>query len=223
MTDHKPLGCTVEEGLGDIELKPVFISKVTEGGNAERAGFEVGDVVLEVSGLFDRMNYVLGEGIDSVTSAVADRPADEQLNFSIARGTEVLEQHESALIQLCTSLSENEKETEECVINFLTTTYEDYNEEFIPTPKWVDEDADKPELENEEDEDDGDSLLENMFENMWVDELREVAPVEKKQTELKTEVKSKVTKPMPWRSRSSPSGTYVRDPKTGKMVNIDAQ
>ena len=25
----------------------------------------------------------------------------------------------------------------------------------------------------------------------------------------------------PWSSRSSPSGTYVRDPKTGKMVNID--
>ena len=30
-----------------------------------------------------------------------------------------------------------------------------------------------------------------------------------------------IKKPAPWSSRSSPSGTFVRDPKTGKMVNID--
>jgi hypothetical protein len=33
--------------------------------------------------------------------------------------------------------------------------------------------------------------------------------------------KPKKKKVAPWASRSSGSGTYVRDPKTGKMVNID--
>jgi len=221
MTEHKPLGCTVEEGLGDKELKPVFISKVTEGGNAEKADLQVGDVVLAVSGLFDRMDHVLGEGIDAITSVVAARPAEEELRFQIARGTEVLEHHESALVELCTSVSENEKETEECVLNFLTTTYED--EDFTTTPKWVDEDAIKPEVEIEKVEDDGDSILDNMFESMWGEELDVVSPAKEEPKENKEKAKSKITKPMPWRSRSSPSGTFVRDPKTGKMENIDAK
>jgi hypothetical protein len=28
LPEHRPLGCTVEESLADLELKPVFISKV---------------------------------------------------------------------------------------------------------------------------------------------------------------------------------------------------
>lgn len=28
LPEHKPLGCTVEESLGDNDLKPVFVSKV---------------------------------------------------------------------------------------------------------------------------------------------------------------------------------------------------
>lgn len=28
LEEHKPLGCTVEESLGDKTLKPVFVSKV---------------------------------------------------------------------------------------------------------------------------------------------------------------------------------------------------
>lgn len=31
LAEHKPLGCTVEESLGDTNLKPVFVSKVRQG------------------------------------------------------------------------------------------------------------------------------------------------------------------------------------------------
>jgi hypothetical protein len=31
LPEHKPLGCTVEESLGDTDLKPVFVSKVSKG------------------------------------------------------------------------------------------------------------------------------------------------------------------------------------------------
>jgi hypothetical protein len=30
LPEHKPLGCTVEESLGDTVLKPVFVSKVSK-------------------------------------------------------------------------------------------------------------------------------------------------------------------------------------------------
>ena len=54
LPEFRPLGCTVEESL-DTESDPkvVFVSKVVEGGNAEKAGLRVGDVVVGVNGLFD--------------------------------------------------------------------------------------------------------------------------------------------------------------------------
>ena len=65
-------------------------------------------------------------------------------------------------------------------------------------------------------DDEAECLLDSMWE-CWSDGLsiQGNGQLEKQDVEP---VKKKVA---PWSSRSSPSGTYVRDPKTGKMVNID--
>lgn len=65
MKDHRPLGCTVEESLNE-EDDYVFISRITEGGNAEKAGVQVGDVVVGVTGLFGELTIVMDSGVDKM-------------------------------------------------------------------------------------------------------------------------------------------------------------
>lgn len=120
--------------------------------------------------------------------------------------------HESALVDICTSIGQNEQEIEECVVDFLTTTYEDEMKLASETLK---------ESDPEDKEYDEDKLLNNILENMWGDELEEILPTNT--TDISEDVAEKEIpkKVAPWRSRSSPSGTFVRDPSTGKMINID--
>lgn len=66
MSDHRPLGCTVEESLGQRYGPLVFCSKVTPGGFAEQAGIQPGDVFLGVSGMFGGMEDVIEAGIERV-------------------------------------------------------------------------------------------------------------------------------------------------------------
>lgn len=210
LTEHKPLGCTVEESLGDTTLKPVFVSKVVEGGFADLAGIKAGDVIVGATGIFGGLTNVLGKGIEEVTSSVAGRAVEEPLEFRIARGTSVQARHDTALVDLCTSVGVDDQEIEECVVNFLESTY--------GTEMKYD---DQPEEAVEE----TDEILQTVFDNLWGDEIQEMPVQTKPEEKSKTETvePKKVTKAMPWRSRSSPSGTFVRDPKTGKMKNIDAQ
>jgi hypothetical protein len=67
LTKHRPLGCTVEESI-DTENDPtvVFVSKVVEGGNAENAGVEVGDVLIGVTGFFGEMTPVWQSGVEKM-------------------------------------------------------------------------------------------------------------------------------------------------------------
>jgi len=55
---HKPLGMTIEESLADDQF--VLITRVVEGGFAEKAGLKVGDVLVGVTNLFAN-----GYGFDS--------------------------------------------------------------------------------------------------------------------------------------------------------------
>lgn len=66
LQEHRPLGCTVEESV-DIQSDPsiTFVSKVVEGGNADKAGIKVGDVLIGVTGLFDMMP-VFQSGVDKM-------------------------------------------------------------------------------------------------------------------------------------------------------------
>lgn len=61
---HRPLGCTVEESLAGGGH--VFVSKVVEGGYAEQAGIQVGDVIVGVTGIFGDFQDVRGLGIDEM-------------------------------------------------------------------------------------------------------------------------------------------------------------
>lgn len=68
LTQHKPLGCSVEESLASEPdgSKYVFVAEISKGGNAAKAGIRVGDVIVQLSGTFDEVVNVAGLGIDKM-------------------------------------------------------------------------------------------------------------------------------------------------------------
>lgn len=138
---------------------------------------------------------------------VASRPEDEPLELLVARGTDVLDEHEKVVIEICSNGS-TDMEIEQCVIDYLSLG-ENYDEE--PKAK---SDSD----ENEAASDDDSDPLDNIF-NMWAEDLPGAS---QSQTSEKLPSEQAAAPVKPWSSRSSPSGTFVRDPVTGKMKNLDA-
>ncbi|KAL3918965.1 MAG: hypothetical protein SGILL_003990, partial [Bacillariaceae sp.] len=205
--EHRPLGCTVEESLDDKD-DFVFISKVTEGGSADNAGLKVGDVVVGMTGLFGELTIVMDAGVEKIKRLVSAVPDEEPITFQIVRGTEVLERHEAAIVDLCNLSGASEKEVENCVVDFLSGGYEIEEEE-----EEVVEDSVEASI-NE----DAENLLDDMM-NLWADEV----PLPPTTSGITDQPNGDNTakKPKPWSSRSSGSGTWVRDPKTGEMRNID--
>lgn len=202
LLEHKPLGCTAEESLAVEEdgTKHVFISKVVEGGNADKAGIMAGDVVVGVTGTFDDVVNVAGLGIEKVRAYIAGRDPSQNLSIKVARGTDVMSLHESALVDLCT-LPEKDVDLENCITSL--NSYDMGFEEDAPTVDCGDDGAE--------------CMIDQLYSG-WGEEMGlDVAKDDEAEEE-----ETKADKPAPWSSRSSPSGTFVRDPKTGKMVNIDA-
>jgi hypothetical protein len=148
--------------------------------------------------------YSSSVGRKGLVAAVAD---DYPLTLMVARGSGVMDRHETAVVDLCQQTGTDDKEVENCVVDFLTGGYEDI----------VDDVNNNDEYCNQED-DDAECLLDNMM-NMWNDELP--PPSTSTFTDPQTE-EMEAKKVKPWSSRSSGSGTYVRDPVTGEMRNIDA-
>lgn len=202
LKDHKPLGCSVEESLASESdgSSYVFVSEVNAGGNAAKVGLKTGDVIVRLSGTFDEVVNVAGLGIDKIKSLVAGRAEDSTLRMCVARGSDVIERHELALVELC--IIGDDAETADCIDKIYA------NEEFI---------AGDGGMTACEEDDETECLLDSMWDT-WSDGLTEMNGEEE---EIKEDVVEKKKKVAPWSSRSSPSGTYVRDPKTGKMVNID--
>jgi hypothetical protein len=124
----------------------------------------------------------------------------------VARGSGVLERHETAVVDLCQQVGTDDKEVENCVVEFIIGGYED-----------IEDDVNNDEYCNQEDVD-AECLLDNMM-NMWGDEL----PPPTTSSEYADQPDTETQKVKPWSSRSSGSGTYVRDPVTGEMRNIDAE
>jgi hypothetical protein len=123
--------------------------------------------------------------------------------LTIARGTDVLDKHEAALVYLCSSPGGSDKEVEGCIVDFIKEGY-DLGSNY-------DEDVDMEDCGDE----DTDCLIDNMY-NLWAEDLP--PPTTPIGSEGEEESAEKIK---PWSSRSSPSGTYVRDPATGEMKNID--
>lgn len=149
---------------------------------------------------------------------VACRNEDEPLVLRVVRGTSISDRHEEALVELCSNPGSSDSEVEQCLLDFLQAGYYDEN----TSPKngfTAAKEIEAPLLSFEED---ADGLVDNLC-NMWANDLpatssaagaAAVQPSERGNT---PEPKVK-----PWSSRSSPSGTWVRDPATGKMRNLDA-
>jgi hypothetical protein len=111
--------------------------------------------------------------------------------------------HQLALAELC--IVGDDAETADCITSIFTADNDLYMEDNIATEIC--------------DEDDGtECMLDSMW-DAWTEGLPTLAMEEDKNDAVVEKDEKK--KAAPWSSRSSPSGTYVRDPKTGKLVNID--
>ena len=134
----------------------------------------------------------------------------------VARGTDVMERHELALAELCIVGDADDGRAEECI----TSIYADDGESYM----MPDEDGDGAAAACLED--DG---TECMLDSMWEDWSEGLVPEEDDDdvrefegaNEWEDEEKGKKKVAQPWASRASGSGTYVRNPETGKMENID--
>jgi hypothetical protein len=139
-------------------------------------------------------------------SLVSSRDAKEELQLRVLRGTNVMEQHEIAMMDLC-MLDGDDKDMQSCLDSI-------HNHEISSDIKEPSESFDCDDEEN--------CLLDSMY-AMWDDELKEstssTTESEKQSKEAEeTEIKKD---PAPWSSRSSPSGTYELNPNTGKLENVD--
>lgn len=204
LTNHKPLGCSVEESLvkEEEDKNYVFVSEVNKGSNADKAGVRVGDVIVQLSGTFDEIVDVSGLGIERVRSLVGGRSEDRPLVIIVARGSDVKERHELALVELC--IVGDETEIADCITSIYSGDYND-----------VDVNNDKMAVCDEDDE------SECMIDSIWKAWTVGMPESEREDDVGIEEEKIEKKKIDPWSSRSSPSGTYVRDPATGQMVNID--
>jgi len=204
LKEHKPLGCSVEESLADEPdgSKYVFVAEVKNGGNAEKAGIKMGDVIVQLSGTFDEVVDVAGLGIEKIRSLVGGRQDGSPLIIRVARGSDIMERHELALVELC--IIGDDAATADCISAI-------YAEDVV--------NIESDEMTTCEEDDGTECMLDSMW-GVWSEGLPSAADGEEDgaDDEVKEE-KKKVAQP--WASRSSGSGTYVRDPKTGKMVNID--
>lgn len=216
LKDHRPLGCTVEESLAAEDDHAVFVASVKEGGFAQLAGLQVGDVIVGVTGLFGGEEIIdesVGGRIDEVKKLVAARPDSEPLQLRIARGTAVLARHEAALTELCANpASDDDDATEQCMLEYLQNGYyrDDDDAELS-----VREDEDAELCNPDEDED---CVLDDLH-NLWAEDMPE--PVKSAPLPTSEDDESNNEPAVkPWSSRASPSGTWVRDPATGEMRNI---
>lgn len=255
LPEHKPLGCTAEESLDatrhtDLLQPPVFIVSIKDEGNAQIAGLQVGDVILELSsGMYcntctskqststddndenenandkidlprrQAMEDVHGMGLERVKALVAgtNYDDDDALIIKVARGSSIMKRHEEALMKLCEiDSSAEDKQFEGYISSFLEGGMIDSDEE---DGSAVGKECD---LEDEE-------CIMNVMCDLWGEECEVLGTknhiAEKKKEMKKKEEAKEEEKPKRsgYFSRSSPSGTYTRDPKTGKLENVDVQ
>jgi len=128
------------------------------------------------------------------------------LVLKVIRNTSVQAEHEKALVDICI-LPEGEAQ-DSSLLKCIEALYNsDYD---------IDDSVGPGSCEDSDTE----CMLDTMLES-WGDELDVMKGERMVEEKVVEGVKKK--KPAPWSSRSSGSGTYVLDPKTGKMINLDDQ
>jgi hypothetical protein len=149
----------------------------------------------------------------SSQSLISGRPPEKPLMIRVLRGSNVLQQHEDALMEICMSDSADDKSWESCVI----TSVHSYDENQV----FEDE---KMTLLCAESEDETGCLLTAIWGEeslVSVEEPSNSGEDEKFSSEEQQSPKKSPMEVAPWSSRSSPSGTYAHNPKTSKIERID--
>jgi hypothetical protein len=154
---------------------------------------------------------------------VASRSPDQPLVLQVLRGSSAWDDHERALTDLCSNV--DDEKVEQCIAAFMQDAYDDdHNMEntsdddddssVIAVGSSSSDDKTTTSSGTEEEAAAADTLIDSMY-NMWAAELPTTPPPAPVDEETTSAPKIK-----PWSVRSSPSGTYVRDPVTGEMKNI---
>jgi hypothetical protein len=146
-------------------------------------------------------------------SLVQACPDAEPLQLRVARGTAIADEHEQALVDLCSNPgTAQDILVDQCVLNYLKDGYN-------VNAAVDDDDPAAAEEECDPDSSDTDCLVESMY-SMWAEDLPQKSNGSVEPTADQPPGDNK--KPKPWSLRSSPSGTFARDPVSGEMKNIDA-
>ena len=151
--------------------------------------------------IVDEVIDVAGLGLDKIRSLVSGRLEEQTLTIRVARGSDVMERHETALVDLCI-LGEDES-----TVNCITAIHSPDDDAYFTDYDIVMDCQDS----------DVKCALDSLW-NTWSEGLPIKNIEEENTAEEPKEEKKKVA---PWASRSSGSGTWVRDPATGQMRNID--
>jgi hypothetical protein len=169
---------------------------------------------------------------------VTSRHDDEILQFQIVRGTSVIEEHERVLVEMIANPEfDTDEQTEMGMLEYIKNGYDygtdtknrsnnnNQRKERVRGSDDANDDSNNVDDEECNPLDDADCLVENMY-SMWA-ELEDYSssssttnPSTSGSASTSSQSSSSKT-PAPWSSRSSPSGTYVRDPITGLLQNID--
>lgn len=115
-------------------------------------------------------------------------------------------EHEAVLAELCADPDKSDEEMEQCVVDFLSADY--YYDD--------DDNAAKEKVAASQSA----SAMVDTLQSIWADDVDWI--LEGDDDEEEETSTTSPNKPKPWSSRSSPSGTFVRDPRTGEMRNIEA-
>jgi hypothetical protein len=169
----------------------------------------------------------------------------DPFRLRVVRGTNAWADHEAALTELCSNPDATTTETDQCLLDYLQSGYDTMmtttTTTIMPTNsrKTILNTDDHPESQNvtcpitDDDDDDDECVLVNDLQNLWASDL----PIPSSSSTINDTSASATassssgssssnnnnsnTAKKPWSSRSSPSGTFVRDPTTGRMKNLD--
>mmetsp|Transcript_23067 Transcript_23067/g.53501 ORF Transcript_23067/g.53501 Transcript_23067/m.53501 type:complete len:362 (-) Transcript_23067:150-1235(-) len=152
---HKPLGLRAEESYANKKEKFVFVSKVEKGGNADKAGIKVGDVITAVTG---SMGWFPAQGLESVQQQVRSLSEMIPMEIQVARNTTVMEEHDQFLLSFAVQKGKEQKERDDTIFDILS---------FDPAfPK----ESSKQQKEPTEEDLRGEELVEQAF-DIWNEEL----------------------------------------------------
>jgi hypothetical protein len=163
----------------------------------------------------------------------------DPFRLRVVRGTSAWADHEAALTELCSNPDATATETDQCLLDYLQSGYDTTTTTtttIMPTNsrKTILNTDDHPESQNvtcpiTDDDDDDECVLVNDLQNLWASDL----PIPSSSSTINDTSASATasssssnnsnsnTAKKPWSSRASPSGTFVRDPTTGRMKNLD--